>query len=104
MMRMDICQKTNMRLTHACRSNAQPLGSLNGARLRAHTLVPRSQSTISESSKVVAEGKEKIYVGKGRFIEDDPKKYPERNALTGGFAGGEVCYAWNSFRTLNVVI
>lgn len=33
---------------------------------------------------------ELIYIGKGRTVRDDPKKYPDRNELTGGWAGGEV--------------
>ncbi|KAL4543862.1 hypothetical protein Ndes2437B_g01673 [Nannochloris sp. 'desiccata'] len=41
-------------------------------------------------AEVVPEGKAKIYVGKGRYIVDDPAKYPNRTTLTGGFAGGEV--------------
>jgi hypothetical protein len=28
--------------------------------------------------------------GKGRTVVDDPKKYPERNEVVGGWAGGEV--------------
>jgi hypothetical protein len=34
-------------------------------------------------------GQAKIYVGRGRFLVDDPSKYPDRTELTGGFAGGE---------------
>ncbi len=44
----------------------------------------------SEAAKTLPEGVERIYVGKGNYIEDDPNKYPRRdNAYTGGFAGGE---------------
>lgn len=32
---------------------------------------------------------EKIYVGKGRYVEDDPEKYPDKTTLAGGWAGGE---------------
>lgn len=32
---------------------------------------------------------QKIYIGKGRVVNDDPKRYPERTVLTGGWAGGE---------------
>jgi hypothetical protein len=31
-----------------------------------------------------------VYVGKGKFVKDDARKYPSRDALTGGWAGGEV--------------
>ena len=27
---------------------------------------------------------------KGRLVNDDPKRYPERDAFSGGWAGGEV--------------
>jgi len=43
-----------------------------------------------QQSKPLPDGIEKIYVGKGRYLEDDPSKYPGRdNLYTGGFAGGE---------------
>ncbi|PSC72158.1 hypothetical protein C2E20_4510 isoform A [Micractinium conductrix] len=38
----------------------------------------------------IAKGSDTIYLGNGRTIVDDAKKYPERNELTGGFAGGEL--------------
>lgn len=45
------------------------------------------------SVRVWAQGtdiKETIYLGKGRFIEDDPKLYPAKDEWgTGGWAGGE---------------
>ncbi|KAI8101363.1 hypothetical protein M9435_001469 [Picochlorum sp. BPE23] len=49
-----------------------------------------SEDSSSSKDSAKSSGVEKIYVGKGRFIEDVPDKYPDRNALTGGFAGGEV--------------
>ena len=49
--------------------------------------------------KVIKEGGEQIYIGfdkgaktkdgKGRIIEDDPSRYPDRTQTTGGWAGGE---------------
>jgi hypothetical protein len=35
--------------------------------------------------------KERVYIGKGRYVEDDPRKYPGRedNNAAGGWAGGE---------------
>ena len=37
-----------------------------------------------------AAGKDKVYIGKGRYVEDDPKKYAGRdNWFTGGWPGGE---------------
>jgi hypothetical protein len=33
---------------------------------------------------------QKIYIGQGRYVEDDPAKYPDRDGLgVGGWAGGE---------------
>lgn len=33
---------------------------------------------------------EQIYIGQGRYVEDDPKKYPDKDSFgTGGWAGGE---------------
>ena len=36
----------------------------------------------------------KVYVGKGKWLKDDARKYPSRTTLTGGWAGGEVGL-WN---------
>lgn len=35
--------------------------------------------------------KERLYIGKGKYVEDDPRKYPgrEENNAAGGWAGGE---------------
>lgn len=49
-----------------------------------------AQASSESSGAPLPPGSEKIYVGKGQYIVDDPSKYPGRNALTGGFAGGEV--------------
>lgn len=52
--------------------------------------VSEAVKTTKNVEKELADGKARIYVGKGRYIEDDPSKYPGRdNAYTGGFAGGE---------------
>ena len=52
----------------------------------------KKSSPVSPSSAIdpTAGDGEVIYIGKGKTIRDDPKKYPERNELTGGWAGGEV--------------
>lgn len=50
------------------------------------------EEAVSTSQEEIPAGEQKIYVGNGRFVVDDPRKYPDRNALTGGFAGGEVRY------------
>ncbi len=54
------------------------------------------KSTITKSGEA-----EEIYIGfpkndyepregrKGRVVKDDPRRYPDRDALTGGWAGGE---------------
>lgn len=43
-----------------------------------------------KEAKPIGRGRDEIYVGKGRKIRDDARKYPQRNELTGGFAGGEL--------------
>ena len=53
-------------------ASARPGASARGASVRA------------------AAGKDKVYIGKGRYVEDDPKKYAGRdNWFTGGWPGGE---------------
>ena len=45
------------------------------------------RGVVAQSGK---EGKDKVYIGKGRFVEDDAKKYAGRdNWFTGGWPGGE---------------
>ena len=57
----------------------------------------------SEDDKEIAkQSGNEIYIGfdkadstprkgrKGRLVTDDPKRYPDRDALSGGWAGGEV--------------
>ena len=34
-------------------------------------------------------GKDVMYVGKGNYVRDDASKYPTKDGLSGGFAGGE---------------
>ena len=41
-------------------------------------------------SDMQANAQEDIYLGKGRFIKDDPKKYPSKTELT-GVAFGYLC-------------
>ena len=78
--------------TRSHRPRRAPLVGTHGQTRFSRSLVPCAQSADVDVSnkKSSSAGKQKIYVGKGRYIEDDPKKYPDRNALTGGFAGGEV--------------
>lgn len=55
---------------------------------------------VADPAKPIGKGKDLIYVGKPKgakevddktkFVKDDARLYPDRNALTGGFAGGEV--------------
>lgn len=52
--------------------------------------VAESASKFSDAAEKKKNGEEKIYVGRGRYVVDDPAKYPDRTPLTGGFAGGEV--------------
>eukprot|EP01025_Chloroclados_australasicus_P050097 TRINITY_DN5726_c0_g1_i1.p1 TRINITY_DN5726_c0_g1~~TRINITY_DN5726_c0_g1_i1.p1 ORF type:complete len:190 (-),score=15.24 TRINITY_DN5726_c0_g1_i1:163-732(-) len=48
-----------------------------------------SLSTRTQRRAVAVRAQEEIYIGNGRFVKDDPKKYPSRTPLTGGWAGGE---------------
>jgi hypothetical protein len=43
----------------------------------------------SRTPQPIAPGEDTIYLGNGRMIKGDARKYPTRNELTGGFAGGE---------------
>ncbi|GAB4818960.1 hypothetical protein N2152v2_006006 [Parachlorella kessleri] len=64
---------------------------------------PYSKLTNGKAPKPIGKGSDPIYIGhpkddyegkrtgnQGRVIKDDARKYPERNELTGGFAGGEL--------------
>lgn len=43
-----------------------------------------------KSKKSSSKKNEQIYIGQGRYVEDDPKKYPTKDSFgTGGWAGGE---------------
>lgn len=67
------------------------------ARAQAETTATKGVGAQSSSN-----GKKKIYIGfekgdyaprdgrQGRFVTDDPNKYPEKNEYVGGWAGGEV--------------
>jgi hypothetical protein len=57
---------------------------------------PVSDPLFSRLGRCAAGGggapkKERVYIGKGRYVEDDPRKYPGRedNNAAGGWAGGE---------------
>ena len=56
----------------------------------AQTVAEAEVKVTKPAAAEPKDGKAKIYVGKGRYIEDDPSKFPDRTPLTGGFAGGEV--------------
>lgn len=61
-----------------------------------------AQEVSEQKSSEDGKSGEEIYIGfekgdyaprtgrKGRVVKDDPEKYPDRSALTGGWAGGEV--------------
>lgn len=64
--------------------------------MRVRVASESKENAVADAAEPAAQepalpqGIEKIYVGKGRYLEDDPSKYPGRdNAYTGGFAGGE---------------
>ena len=47
-----------------------------------------ARTTTRASGK--GDGKDRVYIGKGRYVEDDAKKYAGRdNLFTGGWPGGE---------------
>jgi|LakMenEpi03Aug12_release.lakeMendotaPanAssembly.Ray.scaffolds.fasta_scaffold1372609_1 hypothetical protein len=71
-----------------CRPNVRTMRFRN--RAVATSEVTSEANPEETKPEVVPDGKAKIYVGKGRYIVDDPAKYPDRTTLTGGFAGGEV--------------
>ncbi|GMH44831.1 hypothetical protein BSKO_12783 [Bryopsis sp. KO-2023] len=64
--------------------------------------VPRRQSRKSAVPRVSAStqssnGKDRIYIGKGKYVMDDAKKYPKKEnagdllqGISGGWAGGEI--------------
>jgi hypothetical protein len=56
---------------------------------RAHS--QRRPCAAASSDKPKKGGSARIYVGKGKYVDDDPAKYPGRedNAAAGGWAGGE---------------
>lgn len=72
------------------RAAAVSLPQKQGRATQAFKAMATSEESSSGKDSAKSSGVEKIYVGKGRFIEDVPDKYPDRNPLTGGFAGGEV--------------
>lgn len=54
-------------------------------------------STDASGDDKIPQGQAKIYIGKGKYITDDPKKYPNKEnggdlfqGISGGWAGGEV--------------
>ena len=59
------------------------------ARARAQDTQPRAfVSARAQGTQPDIDAK--IYLGKGRFIDDDPSKYPAKDEWgTGGWAGGE---------------
>lgn len=63
-------------------------------RLQAVAEAPAAAETSSAPATPAAAAptsQQQVYIGKGRFINDDPRKYPGRdNDFTGGWAGGEV--------------
>jgi len=61
--------------------------------LPARATVPRrnvcaSAQTATTTTKAPGKAAD-IYIGKGRYVKDDPAKYPDRTIYTGGWAGGE---------------
>lgn len=70
-----------MQLSHIKQSRCSSRGSVVP---RAFLARLRSSDPDTEDTKT-----EKIYIGQGRYVEDDPEKYPDKTVLAGGWAGGE---------------
>jgi hypothetical protein len=47
------------------------------------------QAAAKQEKKKNGSKEEDVYIGQGRYVKDDPKKYPSKTQLTGGWAGGE---------------
>jgi hypothetical protein len=80
---------------------ARVKGACVACRQRVHASVARAPpreapSQAGDNTSPQEEGTtQKIYVGKGRFIDDNPKKYPDKDGFgTGGWAGGEEGAHW----------
>lgn len=51
----------------------------------------RRAASLRVSAQSGKDAPSEIYIGKGKTVQDDPAKYPDRNGLgVGGWAGGEV--------------
>lgn len=59
-----------------CTSRCHVIPHAFRARLRAETDAGETKT-------------EKIYIGQGKYVEDNPEKYPDKTVLAGGWAGGE---------------
>jgi hypothetical protein len=77
-------RKVGARVTKARRQFAQSKSANQSKHAAGRTeelkLVPQEDDTRTE----------KVYIGQGRYVDDDPRKYPDKNGLgVGGWAGGE---------------
>ena len=74
-------------LLQECQREAE----LNGGAAAAAAKAKGAASAAARAPQPIAkDGRDVIYLGRGRTIKDDARKYPARNELTGGFAGGEL--------------
>eukprot|EP00892_Ulva_mutabilis_P006364 jgi/Ulvmu1/409/UM001_0416.1 len=73
--------RPTMQLTHIHQSRCLSRGSVvpHAFRTRLRPSDPDTEDTKTE----------KIYIGQGRYVDDNPEKYPDKTALAGGWAGGE---------------
>lgn len=52
-------------------------------------MIPCSHLVHAVLQTLVRAKTEDIYIGKGKYVKDDPKKYPSKDSFAGGWAGGE---------------
>lgn len=69
--------------------------------LQSVQTLEKPSTTSTQAAKSDPGSSDEVYIGfekgdyaprvgrKGRFVKDDPSKYPDRSPFTGGWAGGE---------------
>mmetsp|Transcript_25430 Transcript_25430/g.48187 ORF Transcript_25430/g.48187 Transcript_25430/m.48187 type:complete len:334 (+) Transcript_25430:51-1052(+) len=80
--------RPNPNSTQPPETKTNPLASL-ASKPKPPADKPEKTAAAEEEKKVPLGTKGVVYIGKGKFVKDDERKYPEKTALTGGWAGGE---------------
>lgn len=83
-------ERSVMQIAH-CTEPQRPSGA------EAAEVAAEENSGPDVQERAAVDGLEDIYVGNGRFVMDDPKKYPSKDdagklfpGISGGWAGGEI--------------